>query len=1616
VSKNSQFEAKTLKKVQPRESESTEVSYTVLDNVQKEDIDSILQKIATAINVQLTLPDGGEIPYVPFDGFNNAIHEDKVYLYGTSGSGKSRTIFEIIKSKVAGFERIFIINPRNVITGSESGRIDVYELADQLTESDAILWDNFPDDLVKKNIDSASKVMEIISSKNVKNLLVALKPKYLEFYRDIVIDVPELYKHQLSYDKEKIRSIVKLYGTKTGFKQLYEKYLVKDLDKISKTLWEKEPTPLTVLDYYKELSNKESQKQYKKLKEEEEEEEQPLNAVAEAESLLRSIQYYEHQFDYISTTEERHSDAEFLYTLRLCYEIGRDRNIDSVEKLQKDIFNSEPPKHASRNLSTWVYLSGQYYAMHDAARQSIKFDDYVKMQIMKYLTNNFLQIVPKEKNQVYSFAVFFGKNFQYVSRDESHLFLPEHIYQYMKANRYFENCIGYGIGESFSSLDDDLQQLVLDRLGIDSEFAEGFGYSLGLHFSSLDDTHRHEIFKRIYSGTPFAWLFGESLGRIFSYLSEDVRREIFEHIKKNTMFANGVGRGLGYTYPSFDSNLQQEIFERAKTNSELTLGLGIGLGKNYSSLNRQLQMEILEKGEKNYMFDQGLGLGFGLNFEQSTKEFQRWALEIAERRVQLMFCMAFSIGSAFSYSSEEFQRWALERADKDAEFAYGFGFGMGYAFSYLSANHQKEMFVLIEKNKKFAYGLGCGFGLVFNFLPKEFKYNILAIADKNIDFDQGLGFGIGLPFAYLEQRVQQEVFERAEKNVEFSYGLGTGLGYTLTYLTTDLQAKILAQSEKNKDLRTGLGSGAAFSFSYQTEQKQLEIFSKIDRDAEFAKGSGMHFGRHFKYFPANIQNKIFEKVEENPLFSYGIGYGIGYVFPYHANDLQKEIFERASKNAELALGLGHGLGHTLMYFGSDVQKEIFERAEHEPEFAYGLGYGLGRSFKYLPKEIKNEITARSTHSIQLATGFGGGIGSILFKYFSKEEQEDIFQNAIAATDSGFSRGIGTGIGRTFKYLDKQQQEDVLRKADENSEFAIGLGLGLGFVYQFNELPENLSKKVNENTSLARGYGEGLGHLFKYVNQQVKILEEVTEDNRLSRGIGTGIGRTFKYLDKQQQEDVLRKADENSEFAIGLGLGLGITFNYLDRRQKEEVLRKATEYSHHHFGKGFNSGISYIFKYISRDSQTELFEKMLNQEKANEDNRSSTLAQDLGLGLGHNFPSLKEEIQEEVLMWAHKNKEFAKGLGQGLARSFKYLSEISQDEILQWIGSEQNGKFSKALALGLGHNFPSLKERIQQKILEIAEQDAMFLSGLGQGLARSFKYLHKEVQGQILTLADKNQSFSNAFHEADTIKIEVPQIYNDFPVIGLHRNEEYAAAPSASENNKSNILTEEVSFSGLRENYCICYIDMMNSTKIAAELTDVQISKYYSIFLNSMATIARNFGAKIIKNAGDCLIFYFPQTSDSIANNAPFAFKDVIECCLTMVAAHRAMNAKLSVEQLPPLNYRISADYGKVEVVKSATSQSDDLFGSTMNICAKINAKAAPNGIVIGNNMYLKTNKMFEQDYLFQTVGEYSSTSSSGSKDDGGSSSSYPIYSVESKQKRNILNPFKRTSSSSSFFS
>jgi class 3 adenylate cyclase len=96
------------------------------------------------------------------------------------------------------------------------------------------------------------------------------------------------------------------------------------------------------------------------------------------------------------------------------------------------------------------------------------------------------------------------------------------------------------------------------------------------------------------------------------------------------------------------------------------------------------------------------------------------------------------------------------------------------------------------------------------------------------------------------------------------------------------------------------------------------------------------------------------------------------------------------------------------------------------------------------------------------------------------------------------------------------------------------------------------------------------------------------------------------------------------------------------------------------------------------------------------------------------------------------------------------------------------------------------------------------------------------------------------------------------------------------------------------------------------------------------------------------------------------------------------------ENLPPIKYRISADYGEVSIAKSLSSQSEDLFGSAMNICAKINSKARPNGLVIGEALFVIVKGLDEYTFvrssepLIGVKGEYS------------------VYHVDQREKRMLL--------------
>ncbi len=209
----------------------------------------------------------------------------------------------------------------------------------------------------------------------------------------------------------------------------------------------------------------------------------------------------------------------------------------------------------------------------------------------------------------------------------------------------------------------------------------------------------------------------------------------------------------------------------------------------------------------------------------------------------------------------------------------------------------------------------------------------------------------------------------------------------------------------------------------------------------------------------------------------------------------------------------------------------------------------------------------------------------------------------------------------------------------------------------------------------------------------------------------------------------------------------------------------------------------------------------------------------------------------------------------------------------------------------------------------------------------------------------------------------------------------------SKNPELDLKRNEVVFSNRSESYCISIVDIVGSTQITSKLYySGKIKKFYTVFINEIANIVKQYDGRILKTVGDGVIFFFPQTS-TIENIE--SFKQTLECLLQMVSSRQVINSKLRNESLPDISYRISADYGKLEVAMSGEiSSSYDLFGPTINFCAKMNRRAPPNGIAIGADLWRIINSFprLTGRYHFQEIKELSWKENRYS---------YPVYLLKS---------------------
>lgn len=196
--------------------------------------------------------------------------------------------------------------------------------------------------------------------------------------------------------------------------------------------------------------------------------------------------------------------------------------------------------------------------------------------------------------------------------------------------------------------------------------------------------------------------------------------------------------------------------------------------------------------------------------------------------------------------------------------------------------------------------------------------------------------------------------------------------------------------------------------------------------------------------------------------------------------------------------------------------------------------------------------------------------------------------------------------------------------------------------------------------------------------------------------------------------------------------------------------------------------------------------------------------------------------------------------------------------------------------------------------------------------------------------------------------------------------------SGSRNRDNNTeLYDDIIFQGISSDFCVGMLDIVNSTAITSSLAhEGKIRKFYSLFVNSFSPIIAHFGGKVLKTGGDSMIYYFPDTAEVERIEG---FRNVLECGISLLDLRSTVNSLYKREGIPPIGYRISADYGRLELAESRFSRDQDFFGPTMNLCAKINNKAPPNSMVIGGDLHQVIKKLhfLEKHFQFEEISEFS---------------------------------------------
>ena len=174
---------------------------------------------------------------------------------------------------------------------------------------------------------------------------------------------------------------------------------------------------------------------------------------------------------------------------------------------------------------------------------------------------------------------------------------------------------------------------------------------------------------------------------------------------------------------------------------------------------------------------------------------------------------------------------------------------------------------------------------------------------------------------------------------------------------------------------------------------------------------------------------------------------------------------------------------------------------------------------------------------------------------------------------------------------------------------------------------------------------------------------------------------------------------------------------------------------------------------------------------------------------------------------------------------------------------------------------------------------------------------------------------------------------------------------------------EFDFHDYSTDCCIGFLDLVNPSYTKNTVLNIgQIRTYYSKFINSLYKITKKFNIKVVENDEDCIFLYSPSTSNT-ENIKPF--EDFFTCIYSILDELDKINKDLFNNSIHQLNYRISIDYGNVDLSLEDEYSQLGSFGTTANICSQIDSIYNKGEISIGEKLY----KILES-LLFDPCHEY----------------------------------------------